>query len=113
MRMVRPSQRRLMMTAGMMSTRHCQLKAHQAFERAFGLSARMWIDLGLALLAQIAGGELGERAAFDGLLAALLDESAEHRRLAILGRQVDAIPLLAAVAGVEEVTQQIGLLAIA
>src|SRR5262249_8287357 len=34
-------------------------------------------------------------------------------RLAILGRQVDAIPVLAAIAGIEEIAQQIGLLAIA
>src|ERR1051325_10856086 len=73
----------------------------------------MRINLGLALLAQIAGGELGLRATLDRLLAALLDEGAEHRRLAILGREVDAIPVLAAVAGVEEVAEQIGLLAIA
>src|SRR5436309_14628347 len=74
------------MTAGrcraLISTRHCQLEAHQAFELAFGLPARVRVDLGLALLAQIAGGELGERAALDGFLAALLDEGAEHRCLA-------------------------------
>src|SRR5262249_15910565 len=90
-----------------------QLEAHQAFELAFGLAAGMRIDLGLALLSQIAGGKLGERAALDRLLAALLDEGSEHRRLAILGRQVGAIPVLAAVAGVEEVAQQICLLAVA
>src|SRR5437899_8606762 len=73
----------------------------------------MGVDLGLALLAQIAGGALGQCAALDGLLAALLDEGAEDRRLTVLGRQVDTVPVLAAIARIEEVAQQVGFLAIA
>src|SRR5262245_23699449 len=90
-----------------------QLETHHAFELAFGLAARVRINLGLALLAQVAGGELRQRAALDRLLAALLDKGAENRRLTILGRQVNTIPTLAAVARVEEVAEQVGFLAVA
>src|SRR5215510_94423 len=95
------------------SPRQRQLETHHALELAFGLPARMRVDLGLALLAQIAGGELRQRAAFDRLLATLLDEGAEDRCLAVLGRQVDTVPALTAIARIEEVAQQVGFLAIA
>src|SRR5262245_52893873 len=95
------------------SPRKRQLEPHDAFELAFGLPAGLRVDLGLAFLAEIVGLQLGERAALDRLLAALLDEGSEHRRLAVLGRQLHAIPAVAAVARVEEVAQQIGLLPVA
>src|SRR5437667_2661039 len=67
-----------------------QFEPHHALELPFGLAAGLRVDLGLALLAEVVGLQVGERAAFDRLLAALLDESAEHRSLAFLGRQLHA-----------------------
>src|SRR5437763_17204108 len=91
--------------------RQCQLKTHETLELAFGGAAGLRVDLELALLAQVVGLQFGESAAFDELFAALLDEGAKHRRLALFGSKVDAIPTLAPVAGGEEIPQQICLLA--
>src|SRR5262249_9933358 len=53
-----------------------QLEADEALKLALGRAARMRIDLGLSLLAEIVHLHFGERGAVDRLLAALLDEGA-------------------------------------
>src|ERR1700693_2345610 len=95
------------------SLRQRQLEAHQAFELSFGRATGLRIVLALALLAEKMRLDIGDRVAGDGLAAALLDEGPPHRRLALGGKQIDAIPAVAAIARGQEVAQQIGLVAIA
>src|SRR5258705_6161318 len=95
-----PNLNNMFMSATYQLPRQRQFKTQHAFELAFGLAAALWIDFGLALLAEIGRLHFCERAAFDRLLAALLDEGTEHRRFAVLRRQVDAIPAVAAIARV-------------
>src|SRR5262249_25212284 len=97
----------------MMLLRQRQLEADEAFELALGGAAGMWIDLGLALLAEVVHLHLGERVPLDRLLAALFDEGPEHWSLALLGRQIDAVPAFAAIARAEEIAQQISFFAVA
>src|SRR6266850_4490665 len=95
-----------------MLLREGQFETHQAFELALGLPAAADVDLGLALLAEIVRLHLGDRGPVDRLAAALLDEGPKHRRLAVFGRKIDAIPAVEAVARGEEVAQQVGFIAI-
>src|SRR5215831_18688287 len=87
-----------------------QIEAHRAFELALGGTAGEPVDLELPLFAIVIRFQIGGGAAFDRLFAALLDEGAEYRSLALIGRKIGTIPAVAAVARGEEVAQQIGFL---
>src|ERR1700756_1428559 len=89
-----------------------QLEAHDTLELAFGGAAGLRIVLVLAFLAEEVRLDVGNRA-IDRFAAMLLDEGAPDRRLAFGGRKIGAIPAVAAVAGGEEVPQQISLVAVA
>src|SRR6266851_8743543 len=89
------------------------LEADIAFELVGRLLARMRIVLALAGLAQMAGDQHCAGGGVDLFLAALLDEDTRHRRLAVLGGEVLALPAVAAEPRIEEVAQQVGLVAVA
>src|SRR6266700_1523943 len=73
----------------------------------------MRIVLALAGLAQMARHQQAAGSAVHLLLAALLDEDAGYRRFARLGREVLALPAVAAEPRVEKIAQQIGLVPVA
>src|SRR6266702_1019368 len=93
--------------------RERQFEVHEAFELALGLPSGADVDFALALLAEIVRAQLGDLSIADRLSAALLDEGAKDRRLSLVGRKIGAIPAVAAVARAEEISQQIGFLALA
>src|SRR5580700_4887696 len=80
------------------SLRPRQLEPYQAFELSFGRPSGLRIILALALLAEKMRFDIGDGVARDRLVAALLDEGTAHRRLALGGGKINAIPAVAAVA---------------
>ena len=88
-----------------------QLEPHVALELSFGLPVGMGVVLALALLSQIARLQCRNADPVDGLATVLFDESAHHRRLALGGRMIGAVPAVAAESRGDEVAQRIGLIA--
>src|SRR4030081_2161361 len=93
--------------------RQGQLEPGETLELSLGGPAGLRIILALAFLAEKMRLDLGHRRSRNGLAAALLDEGAPDRRLALGRGEIDAIPAVAAIAGGEKVAQQIGLVAVA
>src|SRR4030088_3598169 len=89
-----------------------QFEPHRALELPRGLAPGMRIEAALAGLAQVARRQRCARIGIDLLAAALLDEDAGDRRLALLGRQALAGPAVAPEACGEEIAQEIGLVAV-
>src|SRR6185437_11574390 len=90
-----------------------ELEARHALELALRAPAGARVVLALAFLAEVARLEKGAAGAGDLLHATLLDEGAADGALALLGRQILALPALAAEAGGEEIAQEIGFVAVA
>src|SRR6266700_8335060 len=86
-----------------------QFEPYRAFELAGRLPAGARIEAALAGLAQVARGQRGAGLCVDLLAAALLDEDAVDRRLAVLERQILALPAVASQACGQEIAQEVGL----